>query len=189
MRGVILVGALMSATALAGAPQRPDSGPAPSAGAAVQTDERLTMFANALEQSGVERSIGPSEEWTLFVPSDVALRNEGSAFLLEIVLLAEGNAERLGDVVGHHLLRGQRLDLGVQAESLVATSAAGTPLVIEPVGAGTRIDGHAIVVDRVDAGSGVIYVIDRILWPEYWDEDTLVERVPAVVVRNDPDGR
>ncbi len=178
MRRMAIAGVLTSAAlvAAAGAAQRPANAPSASVADAVAGDARLSLFAGALRQSEVGATVEREEAWTLFAPADRALRNEGSAFLLETVLVVPENGERLDDVLGHHLVRGTRLDLDADPESEVVTSASGTALAFERVGSGLRIDGHAVVIDRIDAGKGVVYVIDRMLWPEYWSADTLVER-------------
>jgi uncharacterized surface protein with fasciclin (FAS1) repeats len=148
--------------ALAGVPA---GGPAPAkahtVAAVLAADGRLGIVARALQASGFHDTLAIGEGWTLFVPSDEALRNEGSAFLLEDVLLTPANAGRLKEVVGHHLTRG----VAPARSASRLRSVSGTTLLVDRVGNGLRIDGHAVVVERIDAGNGTIYVVDRMLWP------------------------
>lgn len=139
----------------------------------VAADHRLALFSNAVERAGLSETLSETGPFTLFVPSDQAMINEGSAFLLERVLLTKSNTERLADLVLHHVVPGRRLT-PVQLDNVELPTLAGVPLHVARVGNGMVVGGWAVVTDRKVADNGVIYVIDRLLWPRAWQSDRQV---------------
>ncbi len=168
---LVVTGLLLSASFVAVASVMSTSASSARLDAVIADDHRLDLFANALRQSGMDT--GRNGSWTVFIPTDDAMRNEGSDFLLGSVLLTPSNADRLDDVIGHHMIRGQKLQLSSFDSRDTLVSGAGNPLTIERIGNGLRIDGHAMVLDAIETSSGMIYLVDRMLWPETWEGDTL----------------
>ncbi|HSR72087.1 MAG TPA: fasciclin domain-containing protein [Kiloniellales bacterium] len=147
-------------------------GPSPQARSAdlhetLSADGRLELFAKAVRETGLSNLLTEAGPFTLFVPSDRALADEGSAFLLERVLLTESNSERLTDLVEHHIAASTRLvpnrPVGVEV-----TTLSGPPIRIDSQGSARIVDGRAVVTDHAVADNGVIYVVDRLLWPRDW---------------------
>lgn len=130
----------------------------------VATDDRLALFSNAVERAGLSERLKEPGPFTLFVPSDQAMINEGSAFLLERVLLTKSNTERLADLVLHHVVPARRLTPD-QLDSVNLPTMAGVPLRVERRGKALVVGGWAVVTDRKVADNGIIYIIDRLLWP------------------------
>ncbi len=133
----------------------------------VAADDQLALFSNAVERAGLSESLEEAGPFTLFVPSDQAMINEGSAFLLERVLLTKSNAEHLADLVLHHIVPARRLTPD-QLDSVELPTLAGVSLRVSRVGSGMVVGGWAVVTDRKVADNGVIYIIDRLLWPRDW---------------------
>ncbi len=143
-------------------------GPAPKTpvdvASAIRNSGDLGLFAGVLRDADVNAILQRDQGWTLFVPSDSALRNEGSAFLLEDVLRTPANAGRLLDLAQSHVVRGT-LEARDLEDRVHVPTLAGARLSIERVGDGLRVGGHAMVVDRIETANGMIYVVDRLLWP------------------------
>lgn len=131
---------------------------------ALSSDKRVGLFANAAAKAGLGTVLKRPGRYVLFIPSDRALANEGSDFLLRGVLLTEPNADRLADMVKHHVVqvdaRGADLARDTELQTL-----ANVPLEVAHVGKGLMVAGHATVTDRIVADNGVVYIVDRLLWP------------------------
>lgn len=131
---------------------------------ALSTDKRVSLFANAAAKAGLGAVLKRPGHFVLFIPSDRALAREGSDFLLSGVLLTEPNADRLADMVRHHVARvdEQTTELVQDAE---LQTLANAPLDVKHVGKGLMVEGYAAVTDRIVADNGVVYIVDRLLWP------------------------
>ncbi len=153
------------------------SGPAMPAdlSQALSSDKRVSLFANAAAKAGLGAMLKGPGSYVLFIPSDRALADEGSDFLLSGVLLTESNAKRLADMVRHHVARveAQGADL---AEDVELRTLADVPLDVAHVGTGLMIAGHAAVTGHIVADNGVVYIVDRLLWPRdaRWSQGTTV---------------
>lgn len=133
----------------------------------MMADGRLALFANAVERADLSESLKEAGPFTLFIPSDQAMVNEGSAFLLEGVLLTKSAAEQLADLVLHHIVPA-KLATPVRLDGVDLPTLADVPLRVDRVGKGMLVGGWAVVTDRKVADNGIIYVVDRLLWPRDW---------------------
>jgi uncharacterized surface protein with fasciclin (FAS1) repeats len=130
----------------------------------VAADKRLTLFAGAMEQAGTSHILKQEGRYILFVPSDQAMTNEGSAFLLSGVLLTPSNAERLRDLVSYHIVPADGLNADEIDDENLATMR-GVPVHIARYGDARMVNGWAAVTERKEADNGVIYIVDRLLIP------------------------
>ena len=124
----------------------------------------MGLFSNAVQQAGLSEKLREAGPFTLFVPSDQAMANEGSAFLLERVLVTNSAAENLADLVLHHIVPAKRLT-SEQLDSVALPTMAGVSLRVDRLGKALVVGGWAVVTDRKVADNGIIYIIDRLLWP------------------------
>ena len=130
----------------------------------VTADERLTLFANAVNQASLSDMLKQEGPFILFVPSDQAMTDEGSAFLLDSVLLTKSNAGRLRDLVSYHIVPSAQ-STGNAASDVDPPTMAGVPLRVDRLGKALVVGEWAVVTDRKVADNGIIYIIDRLLWP------------------------
>lgn len=72
--------------------------------------------------------------------------------------------EKLGKVLKYHVVKG-KLSSSDLASKRSATTLEGESLMLNAKDGKNIVDG-AMVVKEVDAGNGVIYVIDTVLMPE-----------------------
>ena len=145
----------------------------------LQEDGNLSIFATAVQKAGLgDRLSGPGQI-TVFVPSNRAMRNEGSAFLLESVLLSDGNEGRLSDVVSHHVVQGLQLRAGAIAETKDIDTLSRSCLRIERFGSALKVGPEAVVTKRLAADNGVILIVDRMLWAPWQNasacEDSMLQ--------------
>lgn len=127
-------------------------------------DKRLTLFAGAMEHAGMADMLKQDGRYILFVPSDRAMANEGSAFLLSGVLLTPSNAGRLKDLVSYHIVPAGRLNAGEINDADLATMR-GVPIHMARYGDAQMVNGWAAVTERKEADNGVLYIVDRLLLP------------------------
>ncbi len=142
----------------------------------LKTDPDLTLFSAALEQSGLIDQFGNGAEHTIFVPSDVALRNEGMAFLVGNVLLTESNSTRLTTLLSYHIVPGLRLEPVTISGHVVLTTLSHELMPVVRAGDALSVatgSGSSFVTRKIETDDGVIFVVDRLLWPDWqtWPED------------------
>lgn len=130
----------------------------------VSGDDRLTLFAGAVKQAGMAGMLKQGGPYILFIPSDQAMANEGSAFLLKGVLLTPANAARLKDLVSFHIVPAKGLNADEIDDEDLATMR-GVPVHMERYGEARIVNGWAAVTERRQADNGVIYIVDRLLMP------------------------
>lgn len=148
---------------------------------AISAEKQVSLFARAADRTGLRAVLKGPGRFMLFIPSDKAMANEGSAFLLKSVLLTEQNSERLADLVRHHVVRaGGGTDLAGDVE---LQTLANVPLDVARVGNGHLVAGQAVIIDRIEADNGAIYVVDRLLWPRdpRWESARQGQLEPAAL--------
>ena len=122
------------------------------------------LFSTALKTAGLWDRIISEEGVTLFAISDKALRDEGSAFLLEKVLLTQHNQQRLRNLMLYHVYFGMPLLSNDIQREVRFGAETGPCLSVSRSGSGIRVGPEAVVTDVKQVNSGIIYVIDRLLW-------------------------
>ena len=110
------------------------------------------------------------------------MRDEGSAYFLERVVQTKQNQQRFVALMSHHVgfapvLLPDRIGSGMD----IRTSAGGC-LSVFKVGTGIRVGPEAVVTDVKHVDSGVIYIIDRLLWQPWKEQDDScgVQPAPAI---------
>ncbi len=128
------------------------------------------IFEAALAVSGLRPQIGPGEAFTLFLPSDEALEQEGSAVLLRGVYTSPINRARLADLLAYHIVPGRKIDLpSRQADSVMTMS--GDPLSFGPDGDRLLVNGHISVIRSVDLGDGIVHLVSGLLWADLMTQE------------------
>jgi len=150
-------------------------------------DDRLALFANAVERAGRAQMLKEDGPFILFVPSDQAMIDEGSAFLLEGVMLTRSNADLLTDLVQHHMVPTRQPSAEILHRIELPTLAT-VPLLVDPHGTTLIVAGRALVTDRLAADNGSIFIVDRLLWPRQWQpsaESPLDAAAVAIMIDRD----
>jgi len=135
---------------------------------AVQQNGDYSVFVTAMQQSGLWDSILQEEEITLFIPDNASLEKEGSRFLLETVLVASGNEQRLIETLSQHIIPG-KFDPGSEETTLEVLrtykgDCIGFNAALQKVGLGST------VLETVVSGNATIIRVDRMI-SERWDND------------------
>ena len=128
------------------------------------------IFSAALKQAGLWDRITSENGVMLFLISDEAMRNEGSAFLLGEVLTTKSNQQRLVELMSYHIsFSGPLSPDAIQGEVMLRTSASAC-LPVFRLGTGLHVGPEAVVTDVKQVENGIVYVIDRLLW-QPWQDD------------------
>ena len=127
--------------------------------------EEARVFSSAIELAGFQPELSGDRPYTLFVPSDAALIGEGSAVLLEGVYTTPSNQDRLANLVGYHIIPGEKLVLETDSEAQIETRS-GENLLITVRNDEIILNGQVRVTDTVDLGTGIAYVTSGLLWAD-----------------------
>lgn len=147
---------------------------------ALNTGE-FSIFSAALKKSGVWDRMTSEDSVTLFLISDKALRDEGSAFLLGTVYMTKGSQRSLFNLMSYHISFAAPLLPDEIPREVKLGMSAGACLPVWKSGGGIRVGPEAVVTDVRRVDNGIIYVIDRLLWQPWQDEercDALVATAP-----------
>lgn len=141
---------------------------------ALSSDPDVTLFFNALKQSGLDAVIDELTNPTVFVPTNSAMEMEGSAFLLESVLLAPENAERLVDLLALHIVREQLPASAGKDSGHKIGSLQGRCLSIVQLAGGAEKPGILVgyqsrLTRTRHLSNGVIHYIDRLIHQSFDD--------------------
>lgn len=131
----------------------------------------LSLFTAALRQSGKWRDLDAKGPLIVLAPSNRAMQAEGSAFLLDSVMLSGANARRLEDLMTLHLVTGAGSLSEFIAQGEV-TTASGACLSIDEIGGRVRIGPQASVLEHHAVAGSSVYVIDSLLWQPWTTERT-----------------
>ncbi len=133
------------------------------------SDSSVSVFAEALEQSGVLNGLDSRMKYTMFVPADSALAAEGSKYLLETVLVAEGNEQRLQQVLSYHIVEGE-----VGFETRTVPTIDGSCLDLAVDGDKISVGLESQVLSSEIKGNFTIYQVDRMV-SQRWDDARLCD--------------
>jgi uncharacterized surface protein with fasciclin (FAS1) repeats len=125
------------------------------------TDRNLSTFVDAVQKAGLSDTLNGAGPYTVFAPTDAAFEALPPGTLDALL----SNRTLLASVLGHHVAEGQ----------FTAANVTGMPeirmLEGEPVAVTVQVDGSLKVGDAlvnrtdVQAGNGVIHVIDAVILP------------------------
>jgi uncharacterized surface protein with fasciclin (FAS1) repeats len=122
-------------------------------------DAGLTNLATAVSQVDLSEVLD-GNEFTVFAPDDSAFLALDSGDLND--LMSDPNA--VLEVLQNHLVVGERMTADDLADESSVTAESGNSLTITESAGTITVDG-ATVTDTVEAGDGIIHVIDSVLLP------------------------
>jgi uncharacterized surface protein with fasciclin (FAS1) repeats len=143
----------------------------------------FSIFLAALKKSGVWDRMTSADSVNLFLISDTALRNEGSAFLLGTVYMTKGAQRSLFNLMSYHVSFAAPLLPDQMPREVKLGMSAGACLPVWKTGGGIRVGPEAVVTGVTRVDNGIIYLIDRLLWQPWQDEercDDVVATAPSL---------
>ncbi len=166
MRKDILV-SLISSLALAFLVSSCEAPKQPSIVELAGTTENLSTLAQAVEAAGLAETLSGEGPFTVFAPTDEAFAAlpEGT---LENLLKPE-NKEQLAAILKYHVVSGaiKSTDL---ADGQTAATVQGEEITVSLADGGVKINEASVVTPDVEAGNGVVHIIDQVLLPPSMQE-------------------
>jgi uncharacterized surface protein with fasciclin (FAS1) repeats len=118
-----------------------------------------TRFAALLGSTGVVRMLDPTKPYTLFIPTDRALR------ALPASTLSSMTASELKRLVEYHVVVGRAIDVNaVDSGSITALSKDTLNFTVTPGDQSARVNSSAIL-QAYKGKNGIVYLINDVLLP------------------------
>jgi uncharacterized surface protein with fasciclin (FAS1) repeats len=124
-----------------------------------QSGEFSTLIA-ALKAAGLVKKFDTKGNFTVFAPTDAAFAKLG----LNADNIGSLPKARLAKILGYHVARGDRFSGGVVGSERVRMST-GDYAKVRLTSDGAFLDNSRIVTTDINAGNGVIHIIDNVLLP------------------------
>jgi len=153
----LALAAALAVTGLAGA----GSTPATVVDVAVSNGSFTTLVA-ALKAAGLVETLQGKGPFTVFAPTDAAFAKLPAGTVES--LLEPANREKLIAVLTYHVVAG-KVTAAQAAELEGATTLQGGRLPIAKAYGGLTVGGAKVVTADVEAGNGVVHVVDTVLLP------------------------
>ena len=141
----------------------------------VAADPRFTTLASAIEAAGIGGDLAGDGPYTLFAPSNAAFEKLPDGALAE--LTTPENGEQLTKILRYHLVDGRTMAAGLNEAIASADGSAEIPTAEGTVLlASVDESGNVVITDTagneamvteadIEAGNGVIHVVDTVLMP------------------------
>lgn len=142
-------------------------------------DPNLTLFTKAMDIANFWERLAAGESFTLFVPTDKAMTAEGSAFLLNTVLMTTDNRERLEALLSAHVVFGTLKIKPADGSALLPTLSGDCLLVTLDEAAITVGSDAQVLADEVVSGARIL-TVDKLLIPDYQPSKDCVAAQSAV---------
>jgi uncharacterized surface protein with fasciclin (FAS1) repeats len=126
------------------------------------SDKNFSTLVRAFEAGGLVDTLKGKGPFTVFAPTNAAFEALPKG-TLENVMMPE-NKTKLQNILKHHVVKGRKMAEGVAKASTVSPME-GPSLKIRANGGTVRIGDATIQQTDLDAGNGVVHVIDRVLLP------------------------
>ena len=126
--------------------------------------DNLSTLAMAIEAAEIGDALSGPGPFTLFAPTDAAFAAVPGE--LRQALMQPENRDRLPFLLGYHVVPGRATSSELAGQQGTATTAVGVPLTIDATGPGIRVDGANIIAADIEASTGVVHIIDRVLVPQ-----------------------
>ncbi|MDZ7783976.1 MAG: fasciclin domain-containing protein [Halioglobus sp.] len=128
---------------------------------AAANGEFSTLVA-ALQAAGLDEVLQGEGPFTVFAPTNAAFAALPPGTVES--LLKPENKEQLAAILTYHVVPGSVYAADV-IELDTATTVQGGELRIDAASGGVKVDGANVIAADIEAGNGVIHVIDAVLMP------------------------
>jgi uncharacterized surface protein with fasciclin (FAS1) repeats len=117
----------------------------------------LNSFLRAVETAGLTEQLSGAGPYTLFAPTDAAFRAARVS--------PTGDRETLRRVLGYHVVPGHVSSSFMTGLDMNHLTATGEALNVNGQGGRIRVNDASLVRADLEAGNGVVHVLDRVLTP------------------------
>lgn len=123
----------------------------------------FTTLLSAAEAAGLVSTLNGEGPFTVFAPNDEAFEKLPKGTLRS--LLKAQNKSRLQDILKNHVVQGRKMAKDLSSMSSIKMMG-GHSLPIQKKGNVLRIGSASIRSTNLEAGNGVVHVIDHVLVPD-----------------------
>ena len=117
----------------------------------------------AIQAAGLVDTLKGEGPFTVFAPTDDAFGKLPAGTLEK--LLEPGNKEQLQAILTYHVVAGQVMSADLLGKTMDAATVNGKSVSIDALD-GVKVNNARVVSADVEAGNGVIHVIDTVLLPQ-----------------------
>lgn len=121
---------------------------------------QLTQLVQALEAAGMTSALEEAGPLTVFAPNNDAFAGLDQADLTELLT----NPQQLGDILRYHVVEGAVTSSDLE-DGQTLTTLEGSDLTVSVDGSTISVDGAEVVEPDIEAGNGVIHIIDGVIRP------------------------
>lgn len=121
---------------------------------------QLTQLVQALEAAGLTSALEEAGPLTVFAPNNDAFASLDQSDLTELLT----NPQQLGDILQYHVVEGA-VNASDLEDGQTLTTLQGGELTVGVDGSTVTVNDAEVVQPDIEAGNGVIHVIDTVLQP------------------------
>jgi uncharacterized surface protein with fasciclin (FAS1) repeats len=126
-----------------------------------QTHGKFTTFIKALKLTELSDELGKEGEFTVFAPTDAAFAKLSETTLSNLFL--PRNVDKLKTLLKYHIVSGKLMSADMEKRSDNAT-LNGQNVKIDSSN-GVRVNNVTVQTADIEAGNGVIHLINNVLMP------------------------
>lgn len=129
----------------------------------------FTTLVAAVEAAGLVETLSGEGPFTVFAPTNEAFAALPDG-LLDALLLPE-NKDALTEILTYHVVSGKVLSTDLASGEVTTVQGEDVTVVVDD---GVTVEGANVVVADVEAGNGVVHVIDAVIVPPSIDPAALL---------------
>jgi uncharacterized surface protein with fasciclin (FAS1) repeats len=120
----------------------------------------LSQLVQALEATGLTSALEDAGPLTVFAPNNEAFASLDQSDLTELLT----NPQQLGDILRYHVVEGAVTSSDME-DGQALTTLEGSDLTVSVDGSTISVDGAEVVQPDIEAGNGVIHIINGVIRP------------------------
>jgi uncharacterized surface protein with fasciclin (FAS1) repeats len=127
----------------------------------IQSDSSYTILAEALQSTGLMETLSQSGPFTTFAPTNDAFRRLPPGIYESLM---QNRKRDLANILSYHIVAGS-LKIKEMKDGEKLRTMAGEELIITLRKDKVLVNGIQVINPEIDAGNGIIYITDGILFP------------------------
>ncbi|MDD3934622.1 MAG: fasciclin domain-containing protein [Methanoculleus sp.] len=124
-------------------------------------DGNFSIFIQAIDAAGLEKTFAGPGPYTVFAPTDEAFSRLPDAVMEELFDDPKGN---LAEVLLYHVAPGNYIASGIAANDTIAT-VQGSPIAVDATGGNVMVNDAEVIRADIPAANGVIHAIGAVMLP------------------------
>jgi uncharacterized surface protein with fasciclin (FAS1) repeats len=121
---------------------------------------QLSQLVTALQAAGLTDALAQAGPLTVFAPNNEAFAQLDQSDLTALL----SNPQELGSILQYHVVEGEYLSSDL-SDGQTLTTLSGDDLTVSIDGGDVTVDGAQVVRPDIEAGNGVIHIINGVIQP------------------------